>query len=366
MKHSKFYPCNGYNRNPEKNFEGYIGKSDEAKRIRLQADIFASDIMGSHILITGEEGVGKEVIARQIHKNSVSVINKNVFVACNCGGFPEGLAESELFGHEKGSFTGAIGRHIGVFEQAEDGTLFLDEIGNLDLRMQGMLMRVIEYGTFQRVGGETEIKFKGRVIFATNKDLREMCRQGLFRSDLLSRIDVLQLYISPLRERREDIRALIEFNIAKFQKIYAPGIRVTMEPGLEDCLLNYSYPGNARETGNMFQDAFIKLSYYSSDILLQEYFEFKNEPAHLPAVAAELNYMDYFQLMLEALTKHIIDNRLQYRNMKSKDLPVLFDLAYFTKKIILTVFLAALSCKIKTARFLGLTTDQLRKLNRPD
>lgn len=199
----------------------------------------------SNVLITGESGVGKELFAHALHK--LSQRSGKEFVAINCAAFPEGLLESELFGHMKGAFTDAHYNKQGLFEIADGGTIFLDEIGDMPLSLQAKLLRVIENGTFRRLGGLSDIKVDVRIIAATNKDIRKEVGEGRFREDLYYRLNVIPLHIPPLRERREDIPILAEYFIKK----YHPGKRLT-EEALE-ALKNYTWRGNVRELENIIE-----------------------------------------------------------------------------------------------------------------
>lgn len=199
----------------------------------------------SNVLITGESGVGKELIARTLHRLSNRAGKE--FIAINCAAFPEGLLESELFGHMKGAFTDAHYNKQGLFEIADGGTIFLDEVGDMPLSLQAKLLRVIENGTFRRVGGVTDIKVDVRIIAATNKDLKKEIEEGRFREDLYYRLNVIPVHIPPLRERREDIPLLA----GHFIKKYAPSKRLT-EEALE-ALKDYSWRGNVRELENVIE-----------------------------------------------------------------------------------------------------------------
>jgi two-component system response regulator PilR (NtrC family) len=199
----------------------------------------------SSVLITGESGVGKELFARALHRLSPRASKE--FVTVNCAAFPEGLLESELFGHMKGAFTDAHYNKQGLFEIADGGTLFLDEIGDMPLSLQAKILRVLENGQFRRVGGVTDIKVDVRIIAATNKDLKKEIEKGRFREDLYYRLNVIPIHIPPLRERREDIPLLVEH----FVKKYAPQKRITQE-ALE-VLKNYSWKGNVRELENVIE-----------------------------------------------------------------------------------------------------------------
>lgn len=204
----------------------------------------------SNILILGESGTGKEVIAKYIHQCSPR--RGQNFIAVNCQAFSEGVLESELFGHERGAFTGAVEKRIGRFEEADGGTLFLDEIGELSLSTQTKLLRVIENKTIERIGSNKSIRVDMRLICATNKNIVEEVKKERFREDLYYRINTITIEIPPLRQRREDIPKLITFFINRFQQEMKKKI-ISMEDGLEKVLINYDYPGNIRELKNIIE-----------------------------------------------------------------------------------------------------------------
>lgn len=203
-----------------------------------------------NILLLGESGVGKEVIANYIHRSSHRA--SEPFIPVNCQVFPEGIIESELFGHEKGAFTGAVGCRTGKFEEANYGTLFLDEIGDLPITTQGKLLRALETKSIERIGSNARIDLDIRFIFATNKDLDREIEAGLFRDDLLYRINTLTLTIPPLRERREDLPGLIDFFVRKTE-IDQKKKNIVIEADVLDQLLHYDYPGNVRELKNIIE-----------------------------------------------------------------------------------------------------------------
>jgi DNA-binding NtrC family response regulator len=229
-------------------FEHIIGKSkamDEIfKMVRQIAD------SKSTVLIMGESGTGKELISRAIHFSSNR--RSYPFITINCAAIPETLIESELFGHEKGSFTNAIERKLGRFEIAQQGTLFLDEIGELSLTTQAKILRFLEEKEFNRVGGSKTIKVDVRLITATNKDLTQHIKKGSFREDLYYRINVVPIIIPPLRERKEDIPILIDHFIKKFNKENNKNVKGTTKEGL-DLMMNYDWPGNVRELENLIE-----------------------------------------------------------------------------------------------------------------
>ncbi len=204
------------------------------------------------VLITGESGVGKEVIANLIHESSDR--SEKAMVTLNIASIPAELIEAELFGHEKGAFTGADRGKEGFFELADGGTLFLDEIGEMELSLQAKLLRAIETRRFYRVGGRREIESNVRLITATNKDLKEMVRKRLFRGDLYYRLNVVEIHIPPLRERKEDILPLAKHFLSIFSRKYSKAIRGFTRRA-EEALLSYPWPGNVRELKNVVERA---------------------------------------------------------------------------------------------------------------
>ncbi|MCH7754325.1 sigma-54-dependent Fis family transcriptional regulator [candidate division KSB1 bacterium] len=209
------------------------------------------------VSIRGESGTGKELLARSIHFNGLR--KQKAFVAVNCAAIPESLLESELFGHEKGAFTGAIARRVGKFEQADGGTLFLDEIGDMPHSTQVKILRVLQERQFQRVGGTETVEVDVRVISATNKNLEEEMKKGNFREDLYYRINVYPIFVPPLRKRREDIPALAAFFLGKYNKEYRRKVKAIL-PQTLDYLMNYEWPGNVRELENILERSFLHAS----------------------------------------------------------------------------------------------------------
>jgi two-component system, NtrC family, nitrogen regulation response regulator NtrX len=218
------------------------------KRVMAQLERVAAS--ESRICILGETGTGKELVARTIHERSPRAAGP--FITLNCAAVPAELIESELFGHEKGSFTGASGRHIGKFEQADSGTIFLDEIGDMPLNMQAKLLRVLEEGEVERIGGDKPVKVNVRVVVATHRDLEARVREEKFRQDLFHRVYVFPLTLPPLRERPEDIPALVEHFGAQVcgQNGWKP---IPFLPEAMEALQSYSWPGNVRELRNMVE-----------------------------------------------------------------------------------------------------------------
>jgi len=232
------------------NKSGFYLESKNEKYIELLEMCRRTADTGINILLLGESGVGKEVIANYIHQ--LSERKDEPFVPVNCQVFPEGVIESELFGHEKGAFTGAGERRLGRFEDANLGTLFLDEICDLPNTTQGKLLRVLENKSIERIGGNKQIKLDIRFISATNKLPQEEIQKGRFREDLLYRINTLTLNIPPLRERREDIPGLIDFFIAKTEADQKKKVN-RIDDSVMEFLLDYDYPGNVRELKNIIE-----------------------------------------------------------------------------------------------------------------
>ena len=202
------------------------------------------------VLITGESGTGKELIAEEIHY--LSSRKDRPIIKVNCGALAPGVLESELFGHEKGAFTDAFVSRKGRFELADGGTIFLDEIGDMPLGLQVKLLRVLQERSFERVGGEKTIKTDVRVITATNRNLKQMVKDGTFREDLFYRLNVVELHVPPLRDRKEDIPALAEYFLKKYSEYGGYGVKTITKEALEK-LKNYGYPGNIRELENIIQ-----------------------------------------------------------------------------------------------------------------
>jgi transcriptional regulator with GAF, ATPase, and Fis domain len=220
--------------------------------IELKAEIDRVARSDAKVLITGESGSGKELVAQAVHNGSGRADRS--FVALNCAGLPETLLESELFGHVKGSFTGAYRDKLGKLELADNGTMFLDEIGEMTLRMQGLLLRFLETGELQKVGAERVVgRANVRVIAATNRNLREMIGQGTFREDLFYRLNVIHLMVPPLRERREDIAGLANHFLERFTRGGLAYKARAFSPDACNALVSHSWPGNVRELENIIE-----------------------------------------------------------------------------------------------------------------
>lgn len=232
--------------------EDLIGNSEPMQNVLREVQSVA--ISNASVIITGESGTGKELIARAIHANSPRKFFPMVSV--HCGALSESLLESELFGHEKGAFTGAVYNRKGRFEMADNGTIFLDEIATISPKMQIELLRVLETKSFMRVGGNKLISSDFRVICATNKDLKKMVDQGTFREDLFYRLNVVNILIPPLRERVEDIPLLVDYFIRKYCNSMSRN-PVTIEPAALKKLKEFEFPGNVRELENMIERAIV-------------------------------------------------------------------------------------------------------------
>ncbi len=225
-----------------------VGNSPQLSNLRNQIDMLARS--SSRVLITGESGTGKELVARLIHEKGPR--HKHPFIPVNCAAIPHELIESELFGHEKGSFTGAHDRKKGKFELADKGSLFLDEVGDMSLQTQAKALRVIETQEFQRVGGSRDIQVDVRIISATNKDISEEVKRGNFREDLYFRLNVINIHIPPLRERKEDLPILTEFFLEQLAREYGRP-KKKISPSALEILKRYDWPGNVRELKNIIE-----------------------------------------------------------------------------------------------------------------
>jgi len=227
-----------------------IGKSKPVESLRKLIERVAPT--RSSVLIIGESGTGKELVARELHDQST--VKAKPFVPVNCGAIPENLIESELFGHKKGSFTGAVGDKPGLFEAANGGTLFLDEIGELPLTMQVKLLRALQERVIRRVGSNEDIKLDVRIVAATNRNLEAAVKKGTFREDLYYRLNVIMLETPPLRDRKGDVELLARHFVEKFSKKFAKSL-IGLEQGALDALGRHRWPGNIRELENAMERA---------------------------------------------------------------------------------------------------------------
>ncbi len=282
------------------NKSNLIGTSSAMQRVREQ--ILQVAPTKSTVLIIGESGTGKELIAESIYNLSPRV--GKPFVKVNCGALPESLLESELFGHEKGAFTGALSKRKGRFELADSGTIFLDEIGEMPLSMQVKLLRVLEAGEFERVGGENTIKVNVRVIAATNKNLEEEVKAGRFRADLYYRLNVFVIEVPPLRDRQEDVLLLAHYFLHQFARESKKDVK-GFTPEVEKAFLSYNWPGNVRELKHVIERAVIlaRSPYVGMDSL----------PPKLHTVAEPSAFITLpLGLKMEQIEKIIIEKTLTY------------------------------------------------------
>lgn len=232
-----------------------IHASVQMKKVLELADQIAGS--DASVLITGESGTGKEVIAQYIHRKSKRAGNN--FISVNCAAIPEALLESELFGHEKGAFTGAVARRIGKFEEANNGSLLLDEISEMDVRLQAKLLRVIQEREIDRIGGTKPVKVNLRIVATSNRDLQHEAKKGTFREDLYFRLNVISIHLPPLRERKEDIEPIAAFFVEKYSRLNGVPERKFSVGALEK-MLHYNWPGNVRELENIMHRAVLLAS----------------------------------------------------------------------------------------------------------
>ncbi len=270
--------------------EDIIGESEAVKKMLTEVEQVAQS--NASVIITGESGTGKELIAKAIHANS----SRKFFplVSVHCGALTESLLESELFGHEKGAFTGAVYNRKGRFEMADNGTIFLDEIATISSKMQVELLRVLESKSFVRVGGNKTITSDFRVICATNRDLKKMVNDGSFREDLYYRLNVVNIKVPPLRERKDDIPLLVDYFIAKYCKSMSRN-KVSIESAAMKRLQEYDFPGNVRELENLVERAIVVGN--GKEIRLRDLPLSKSAPAAKTESLNELEKQHIYQVL---------------------------------------------------------------------
>jgi DNA-binding NtrC family response regulator len=297
------------------------------------------------ILITGESGTGKELVARAIYHHSYR--KDKPFLAINCAAIPEMLLESELFGYERGAFTGAERTHIGKFERCQDGTLFFDEIGDMSLSTQAKVLRVLQYGEFERLGGKENIKVNVRIIAATNKNLEKEVEQGRFREDLYWRLKVISIQLPPLRERPEDIPPLVEYFLSRFSEEYQTPIRYVADAAIQK-LKSHSWPGNVRELENCIRRA-VLLSL--GDVILEEHLKLESDQQDLQGASQE-------QLManIDRKLDELIPDILRFSGEKTH--ANVIDMV--EKALIAKVLKQCGYNQVKAARMLGISRNTLR------
>ncbi|WP_273785206.1 nitrogen regulation protein NR(I) [Brucella intermedia] len=330
-----------------------VGRSPAMQEIyRLLARMMQTDLT---VMVTGESGTGKELVARALHEYGRR--RKGPFVAINMAAIPRDLIESELFGHEKGAFTGAQNRSSGRFEQANGGTLFLDEIGDMPMEAQTRLLRVLQQGEYMTVGGRTPIKTDVRIVAATNKDLRQLIAQGLFREDLYYRLNVVPLRLPPLRERSEDVADLVRHFFKRAAEEGLPEKRISTA-GLE-MMRRYPWPGNVRELENLVRRlaALYPQEEISPEIIETELRAELTKPDVVPAGAGDIENI--------SISQAVEQNMQRYFASFGSDLPppglyhrVLAELEY---PLILACLTATRGNQIKAADLLGLNRNTLRK-----
>ena len=270
----------------EHNFDNIIGESDSLRHTLYRIEQVAST--DTTVLLEGETGTGKELLAAAIH--SRSKLKEKPFIKVNCASLPATLIESELFGHEKGAFTGAIQKHIGRFELADGGTLFLDEISEIPVELQSKLLRILQEGELERIGSSKTIKVNVRIIAATNRNLEQLINKKLFRKDLYYRLNVFPITISPLRDRVSDIPLLTKHFVDKFNRKMGKNIKRISKKTIQQ-LQNYSWPGNVRELENVIERAVIISTGNSLNVepLLKPMFE--KDDKFLPLAEFERQYI---------------------------------------------------------------------------
>jgi two-component system response regulator HydG len=285
------------------NVEGVIGKSPGLKKVMDLVQRVAQS--AANVLITGESGVGKEVIAKAIH--NLGPRKKNPFIVINCSSIPENLLESELFGHTKGSFTGAIDKRIGLFEEADGGTLFLDEIGDLSFPLQAKLLRVLQEKKIKRIGENIFRNINVRVLSATHKNLRQEIIHKNFREDLYFRLNVIPIFIPPLRERREDILPLVEYFLKKFLALSGQSAKKFSKESLE-YFLSHKWDGNVRELENAVERSLVLAE--TDTIQIEDVTLFKEEVV-VQSSENEFKYMSEFDTKLLTVDE-LINKYVQY------------------------------------------------------
>ena len=326
-----------------------VGRSPAMQEIyRVLARLMGTDLT---VIITGESGTGKELVARALH--TYGKRRDGSFVAVNMAAIPRELIESELFGHERGAFTGATARNIGRFEQAQNGTLFLDEIGDMPLEAQTRLLRVLQEGEYTTVGGRIPIRADVRIIAATHRDLRQLIREGLFREDLFYRLNVVPIRLPPLRERAEDIPALVRYFLGQAAGEGLP--EKTLDPQAIERLKHYSWPGNVRELENLIRRL---AALYSQDRIGLDVIEAElSEPQEPEARPVDLSS--------EGLSGAVERHLREYFAAHAEELPAsgLYDrvLKEVERPLIELTLGATRGNQIKASKLLGLNRNTLRK-----
>ena len=295
-------------------FENIIGISFPMQKVFEMIERVADT--NATVLITGESGVGKELVARAIHYNSSK--RDNPLVVVNCGAIPETLLESELFGYEKGAFTGAVASRIGRFELASGGSIFLDEIGDMSFNLQVKLLRVLQEKSFERIGGAKTIKIDVRIIAATNRKLEELVEEGKFREDLYYRLNVVPVEIPPLRERRQDIPLLVNFFLEQSNRINNAAIEGFSEEAMK-ALIEYNFPGNVRELQNIIERMVVlkRSGHIDIEDLPEKFYSHEREEA--PRPDADIDIDKGYDTLVSEFEKTLIMKALsETQGVKSK------------------------------------------------
>ena len=292
-------------------FENMVGKNEKMQAIYDLIPKIAKT--NATVLIEGESGTGKELVAHSIHQYSAR--EDKAFIRVNCAALAESLLESELFGHVRGAFTGAVSHKLGRFELADGGTIFLDEIGEISLATQAKLLRVVQDGEIEKVGDARRIKVDVRIIAATNKDLKKAVEAGEFRHDLYYRLRVVPIFLPPLRERKDDIPLLVEHFVKRFNK--EMGRKITrVSPEVMEILLNYDFPGNIRELENIIEHAMV---FCTGDVLEAAHLQKDILPQKKDVIGKVAAQEDPIQAMEEALILNVLEQtRWNYKKTAEK------------------------------------------------
>ena len=325
-------------------FVNIVARSEKMKRVLEMVSQIAKT--ESTVYIHGESGTGKELIAKAIHLASER--KNGPFVAINCAALPEALLESELFGHEKGSFTGALTRRIGKFEQCHGGTLFLDEIGDMTPATQAKILRVLQDRQFERLGGAERIHVDVRLIVATNKDLEKGMREGGFRQDLYYRLQVVTLHLPPLRERKEDIPELVRYFLHKFSPGINPNIQEISPQTLEK-LVRHRWTGNVRELENAVKRALVTAK---GTTLLPEDFPLDGMGAEMQTTSDQGDFEKRLESLMEPVFKILAD--------RSKEMPDSDPMSSIEKILIKRALQETRGNQVQAALLLGMSRNTLR------
>jgi DNA-binding NtrC family response regulator len=305
-------------------FHNIIGRSHSMQQVFKMIEKIAPS--ESTVIIYGESGTGKELVARALHSHSKRKYQK--FLAVNCAAIPDTLLESEMFGYEKGAFTGAYTQKKGLFEEADKGTLFLDEIGDLDITLQAKLLRVLQEGEFQRVGGAKTIKANVRLLAATNKNLEEEVKEGQFRQDLYYRLNVVPIFLPPLRARKEDIPDLVDHFLQKYQQKHDKAVK-RVAPAVMKRFLDYRWEGNVRELESVIERSVILADH---DVIDLDTLPQKLQEPITPSNSA--NPLDFTipdeGISLEHLERSLIESALNKTNWSIKKASELLGISYKT------------------------------------